>query len=609
MLGRFLRIFEHGEKGKLAVLLSITLLGGALETVGVGVILPYLALVSDPSLTERNAWLSNLYLRMGSPSREAFLVTISLALIVFFLLKNGYMIWLQDRHWRFANNKQVDLTHRLLASYFMRPYEQQIAGSSSVVARDLTYSVTEVCNGLVFACLGVATDVFAAAGILATLLFVEFTATLVGGVTLIGFGWLLYRLLRGRVALYARRQHHELGDMLRQAGEAAGALKELRILGVEDFFLNRFRGSALRYTRDLRLFQLVNSLPRAFMEMFLAFLLAGAVVLLVIGQQDLATALPLLGIYAVAAVRLMPMVSRVSTRLNTMRKAMPALDAVIQALETQAVAVATPSASPAGPEISFEKQIRMDRVVFRYRSQDKPLFEGLSLDIRCGERVALIGRTGSGKSTLLDLVLGLLEPESGRILVDGVDIRANLRSWRGRIGYVPQHIYLLDDTVRRNVALGIPDDQIDDARVWRVLEMAEMAVVVRALPHGLKSRVGERGGLLSGGQRQRIGIARALYHEPSILLMDEATSALDNETESRILRTIDRLAREYTLLMIAHRLSSVQHCERVILMDAGRIVDVGTFAEIAQRHQDFVHPDRSSSADSERRVEEGEFRG
>ncbi|MGH8528685.1 MAG: ABC transporter ATP-binding protein [Nevskiales bacterium] len=593
MLGRFLAIFERGERWRLAGLLGLTLAGGVLETVGVGVVLPYLALVSDSSLTERYTWLANLHSQLGSPSHGALLVIVSLALIVFFLFKNGYMVWLQDRQVRFANTKQVDLSRRLLASYFLRPYQQQLAGSSSVMARDLTYSVTEVCNGLIFASLGLATDVFAAAGILATLLFVEPTATLVGGVTLITFGWLLYRFLRGRIALYSRRQHRELGDMLRQAGEAAGALKEVRILGVEGFFLDRFRDSALRNTRDLRLFQFVNSLPKASAEMLLTFLLAGAVVLLVIGRQDIAAALPLLGVFAAAAVRLMPMVSRVSTRLNTARKAMPSLEVVIDALETLKSAATAGIVLPARAEISFEKQIRMDRVAFRYRSQNRSLFDGFSLDIRCGERVALIGRTGSGKSTLLDLLLGLLEPEAGSVLVDGVNIRDNLRSWRNLIGYIPQHIYLLDDSVRRNVALGIPDEQIDEQRVWQVLEMAEMAAVVRALPDGLQARVGERGGLLSGGQRQRIGIARALYHEPRILLMDEATSALDNETESRVLRTIDRLTHERTLIMIAHRLSSVQQCERVILMDTGRIVDEGTFAEIAQRHPDFVNPDRS----------------
>jgi ATP-binding cassette subfamily C protein len=304
---------------------------------------------------------------------------------------------------------------------------------------------------------------------------------------------------------------------------------------------------------------------------------------------------PLLGLYAYAGFRVIPSANRIVFLLSEIRFGRAALDRVRGDLALIARNVPGGAAEPSDSDLRFEERLDLERVSYTYEQGAGPVITDLSLTIRRGESIGIVGATGAGKSTLVDLVVGLLEPTAGRLAVDGVDIRTRLASWQRHIGYVPQSAFLIDDTLRRNIAFGIPDREIDERRVQAATQRAQLESLVASLPEGLATTVGERGVRLSGGERQRVGIARALYHEPAVLVFDEATSALDSRTEAELTRAIEALRGDTTLVLVAHRLSSVRHCDRLVLLRDGRIADSGTFDELMTRNADF----RSTTGDSD----------
>ncbi len=374
--------------------------------------------------------------------------------------------------------------------------------------------------------------------------------------------------------------------------QGIGSLREIRILGKADFFQETFADAASRYAGAARIFSTVNACPRLVLETLAAFGLV-AVVLFLSSTKNPETAIPAVAMFGMAALRIMPSMSRIMSAISSIRFYRPALDAVLNDLMlVEKLGGLPPAPAAFGDEskssaLRFTDKISITDLSYQYPATSTPAISHLSAEITKGSSVAFVGYSGSGKSTLVDLILGLLTPTGGSISVDGIDIRSSLPSWQRHFGYVPQTIYLLDDSVRRNIAFGIEDQAIDDSKVWRALEAARLAEKFRAHSDGLNAHVGERGVRLSGGERQRIGIARALFHEPDILVFDEATSALDNQTEREVAETINALRSSKTLLMVAHRLSSIINCDRIHFMKSGTVADSGTFEEIVARNEDF----------------------
>ncbi|MEO8161851.1 MAG: ABC transporter ATP-binding protein, partial [Arenimonas sp.] len=395
---------------------------------------------------------------------------------------------------------------------------------------------------------------------------------LFGGALVLGF----YLFFRERMLAIGQMLQDSSGSMVQYAQEGLGAVKEIKVSGREAFFSRAFSVHVDRYARALRRALVIHNFPIHLLESIFIAIFVGILVLLAWTGRS-SNAFMLLGVYAAAAFRLIPSLNRIMTAFNRLKQSRPSLTLVMSGLQAgSAPACASASASVS---MSFKREIAIRDLHYRYPDSDRDALAGVSLEIRRGEMVGFVGRSGSGKTTLVDCVLGLLVPSSGEILVDGEAIGDCLRAWRSEVGYIPQDIYLTDDSLLKNIALGIDEGEIDQSRVWEALEAAQMAEFVRGLPAGLATTIGERGVRLSGGQRQRIGIARAMYGRPSVLVLDEATSALDHQTEKAIVGTISGLKGLKTILVIAHRLTTIEDCDRVFVLDHGRLVDQAGFRE------------------------------
>jgi ATP-binding cassette subfamily C protein len=386
---------------------------------------------------------------------------------------------------------------------------------------------------------------------------------------------------RVRVQRWGHEAHQRERDVLQRAQQALAALKEIRVLGRERWFWDRFVGAQESLAHARHRHNVLVTVPRVLIEAVFALGAFGLVALVVLLGSGGDRIVPLLALYAYAGFRMIPSANRLMMYANEIR----AGAAPVAAVHADLAAAPAAATSPPEPEppLAFREAIVCEDVSFRWADGAAAGLDGVRLVVRRGEAVGIVGATGSGKSTLVDVLIGLLPPSAGRVLVDGADVAPRRRAWQQAIGYVPQVIVLVDDTLRRNVALGIPDAQVDEAALRDALRLAQLDAFVATLPEGLATRVGERGVRLSGGERQRVGIARALYHRPDVLVFDEATSALDNRTEADLLAALGGNAR--TLVMVAHRLSSVRGCDRLVLLAGGRIVAAGTWDEL-QRESD-----------------------
>ncbi|MFP6900576.1 MAG: ABC transporter ATP-binding protein, partial [Opitutales bacterium] len=425
------------------------------------------------------------------------------------------------------------------------------------------------------------TETFVMLAVLTLLLLVEPLGTLCLLCVLGVVTWLFHRVTRKSVASWGKERQKREGLKLLHLQQGLGGIKDIKLLGCEDEFLERYRKhnrmAALMGQRQF----VLQQLPKLGIEVLAVIGLVILALVLVGQEQPVETALPVLGMMAAAAFRLIPSFSRILNSTQTIRFGWPSVEVLEKELDTPNAA-SIPSNEEDGDRepLPFESEISLSKVSYRYPVTDKSSLVNVSLTITKGASVGIVGESGSGKSTLVDVMLGLLEPQEGQIALDGKDVRVNLRSWQDRIGYVPQEIYLTDDSLRNNVAFGVPGASIDDERVWEALRSAQLEEFARELPEGLDTSMGERGVRLSGGQRQRVGIARALYHEPSVLVLDEATSSLDEKTEEGIMEAVRSFKGEKTFVIVAHRLSTVKYCDVLHRMEGGKIVSSGSYEEV-----------------------------
>jgi ATP-binding cassette subfamily C protein len=391
---------------------------------------------------------------------------------------------------------------------------------------------------------------------------------------------LVYLMLRSLLGRYGHQRAERSGARLHVVSEALGSLKEIKVLGREAYFSGKFLSVNGLYLEASRVFATLNAMPRLLIESLVLALLVGAAVAVVIAHQDMQGALPTVALLCVAALRLMPAATRILAGLGSARFCKPALDQVYREISLLEQPRA-PLPTALGDPLLLRKSVELRDLRYSYPSGG-PALHGISCVIPGGAVSGLVGASGAGKSTVADLILGLLTPSGGAILVDGKDVAGGREGWTRRVGYVPQHIFLLDDSVRRNVAFGLHDNEIDDERVWAALRSARIDDIVRSLPKGLDESIGERGARLSGGQRQRLGIARALYSDPQVLILDEATSALDTQTERAIADTLLEMRPARTVIVIAHRLDTIRRCDWLFFLADGRLLASGNFAELSR---------------------------
>ena len=549
-------------------LLGLMLIGMALETLGIGLIIPVLAVIVQDDLATRYPALAPWLSRLGNPSQEWLVVAGMLALIGVTTLRVSFVALLTFGQSRFAHRVKANLSQRLFAGYLRQPYEFHLRRNSAQLIRNAMGQVDEVCS-LLTQGLQLTTEILVMIGISTLLAAVEPLGALLVMSTLGLAGWGASRFTRSFTYRWGKEVQYHEGLRLQHLQQGLGGAKDVKLLGRESDFLNQYQIHNVGSARVAQRHAAWQAIPRLWLELIAVTGLASMVILMILQGRPVAAVLPALGLFTAAAFRLMPAVTRVLHAMQGIRYSSPALDVVLDDLR---LSEAT-RAPQRGQLLPFRHAMTLEQISFQYPLSQNQVLNEISLSIPRGAAVGFIGDSGAGKSTLVDIILGLFSPGSGAVRVDGIDIQTNLRGWQDQLGYVPQSIFLTDDTLRRNVAFGLSNEEIDEAAVCRAILAAQLDQFVNDLPQGLDTMVGERGIRLSGGQRQRIGIARALYHDPPVLVLDEATSSLDTDTELGVMDAVRSLQGQKTLIIVAHRLSTIAHCDRLLRLKHGRLVE------------------------------------
>lgn len=571
LLAKSRALLTKEEHNAAVVLLLLMFVGMLLETLGVGLVIPAITLMMQGDLLGKYPFIASVLGHFGRPSQTSLITVAMLGLVGVYIIKNLFLAFLIWRQTSFSFDVQAKLSQRLFTTYLRQPYTFHLQRNSAHLVRNITGEVA-IFAGVISSMLLLLTESFVLVGITILLLLVEPVGAISIAVVLGGAAWMFHRMTKARISRWGMERHYHDGLRLQHLQQGLGGAKDVKLLGREKDFLARFDFHNVKSTRVWKLQTTLQGFPRLMFELLAVTGLAVLVISMLGQGRDMASLVPTLGLFAAAAFRLMPSVNRVLGAIQNLRYTLPVIDHLYDENKLQ---VPAPAACLDGCQSVFKNEIRLREVAYRYPSTEKSAVNGVSMTICKGELIGFIGTSGSGKSTLVDLILGLLTPDAGKIEVDGQDTQQHLREWQDQIGYVPQSIYLTDDTLRRNVAFGLADDEIDNLAVHRAINAAQLSEFVSSLPEGLETLVGERGVRLSGGQRQRIGIARALYHDPSVLVLDEATSALDNATETGVMEAVTALKGSKTMIVVAHRLSTVEKCDRLYKMERGVVVAEG----------------------------------
>jgi len=556
-------------------------MGMVLEMLTLGIVLPALSLLAGGVSGTQSRWVQWFSATLGNPSSRQLLLGGLLVLLVVYMCKTLFLAYLSWFQARFVAQLQASVARRLFSLYLGRPWSFHLTRNSASLIHNVTSEVVQFTHlATAFATLG--SEILVVAGISMLLLLVE-PAGAVGVALLLAVStWLLQQLLRKRLHDWgiSRRHHERLRS--KHLHQGLGGAKEAKLLGREPEFLAEYERHNAMCARLASRVNAVMQFPRLWYELFAVgglTLLAGVLALQGTTGTELVARL---GLFAVAAFRLLPSVNRIVNTWQTVTVTRPVITALYDELSTTDATAPMPSRHRR--RLPFTNVLAVHDVWLRYEGASEPALQGISLHITPGAAIGIIGGSGAGKSTLIDVILGLLEPDRGAVQVDGVDVSDRLREWQNNVGYVPQSIYLSDDTIRRNVAFGVPPAEIDDEAVQRAITAAQLDSFINTLPDGLATVAGERGVRLSGGQRQRIGIARALYTDPAVLVLDEATSSLDTDTERGVMDAVNALHGTKTLIIVAHRLSTVARCDELIRLEKGRIVWSGSYADMAPSH-------------------------
>lgn len=572
-------ILAPADRGRLVLAVFINLVIAAVEAVGLALLLPLLqGLMTGPEKPGQLSLIAKLQGLDQIPSHM-----LAAAIFALFLVKNVFAVFLIRWQLRFLNEAEAGLAKRLMSVYLRAPFHlhlernpaelmRNINGTGSVIGSFLLPMLSILSEGAV---LVASLAMMTAMQPVAALSFLAFM-----GLATLGF----QHVLKAHLSALGKEQLSLNFLLVKSINQGLGGIRETTVLERRESFIDVFVTQRDRsaIVRTSQLFLL--SLQRYYLETILLVGLAAMATGLTL-VYTAAEAATLLGVFGIIGLRMLPSINRIMTYSQQMRTAAATVDVVCHEF---ANLPATQVGAPPLPPPPAPDGLMIKGVHFAYPGQPAPILKGIDLLVPWKSSLGIVGGSGAGKSTLVDLILGLLEPEEGWVLADGKDIRADMHAWHRRLGYIPQSIYLADETLRQNIALGVPPAEIDEARIRAVLRQARLEEVVGQMPEGLETMLGDRGVRLSGGQRQRVGIARALYHDPEVLILDEATSALDNETESEIASTIDSLSQSKTLLVIAHRLSTIQHCSKIVYMENGEIRASGTFKELAANHDAFA---------------------
>ena len=564
------------------------LMAAVLEVAGIGMIPAFVSMVADPDRVMQYEPIENLLLTLGIETSRGLLMWGGGTLIVVFIIKNLYLLFFFYTQARFVQNRFYTISSALMSSYMQAPYTFHLQRNSAELLRNTNQEVKMLVNQVMKPGLELTKEAVMIIAIVTFLLIMEPLITLVSFLVLGSTVGTFLLLTQKRMRRYGKEAQKLRRTMIKSLNQGVGGIKDARVLNREEVFIDKFRHAARR-TADLTAVK--NFFSKSAKPIVETIAVGGMMliaIMMVWQGRAVSAIIPVMTLFAMATVRLMPAIQKLTSMLTMLRYNVVSVEPVYKDMKALAGYRKHFLADRARQEpFLMQQQLEADRVRFYYPDSKEPALSEVSFTINKGAAVAFTGSSGAGKSTIVDLLLGLLTPASGEIRVDGHNIADHLSAWQRNIGYIPQFIYLGDETLRNNIAFGIPKNEIEDEKVRKAAELAQLEELVESLPDGLDTVIGESGTRLSGGQRQRVGIARALYHDPQVLVMDEATSALDNITEKQIIEAIENLKGERTVIMIAHRLTTVMNCDHLYLMEAGKIVKEGTYWELIESSDKF----------------------
>ncbi len=570
------KLLDAKQKRVMVVIVFLMLIGGVLESLSISVVIPVVSVLLDPKAVETNELLAAIYGGLHLQNVTQFTVVMLVALIGAFILKNLFLFLQNVVQLRFVYTNQFATSRRMMINFMKRPYEYYLNADTAVIQRNITSDVNNM-YGLILSVLQLISEGVVFACLVAVLLIVDAKMIMTIAVLLIAVLFLIKVVLKPIMVKAGQENQDYYSGLYKWIEQSVMGIKEIKIANKEQYFINEYAKCGFGYVNAVQKYNLFNSTPRLLIE---TVCIAGLVLYMMIVMLQGATVtemIPQLTTFGMAAMRLIPSANRINNYLTSISYFEPFFMGVSDHLqeeihdESMVYDVEAYDHKKIVEKLDIKDKIKLEDITYKYPNSEQLIFDHADMEIPIGSAVGIVGSSGSGKTTVVDILLGLLELQTGKIYADGVDVKEHYEEWLKNIGYIPQTIFMIDSTIRKNVAFGIADEDIDDERVWAVLKEAQLDEFVKSLPEGLDTGIGERGIRLSGGQRQRIGIARALFEDPEVLVLDEATSALDNDTEAAIMESINRLHGKKTLIIIAHRLQTIEKCDIVYRVENGKV--------------------------------------
>ena len=570
-------LLDQKQKRKMVVLVFMMLIGGVLETLGVSLILPVMELVLEENAVQSKRYLQVIcdIFHIAYHDTKSLMILVMVGLVVVFALKNLFLFFQQKVQLKFVYTNQFATSRRMMINFMQRPYEYYLNADTAVIQRSITSDVNNM-YGLILALLQLISEGIVFVCLVAVSLLADVWMSITVAILLIAVLLVIKCILKPIMKRAGEENQDFYSGLFKWINQSVMGIKEIKIANKESYFINEYAKCGAGYVSAVQRYNLFNATPRLLIEtVAIAGMILYMMVRLLTGAEII-DIMPQLTLLAMVAMRLIPCANRINTHLTSISYFEPFLMGASDNLKEEIrdkninYDLKAYQQKEDVPKLEIKEKIELKNITYKYPNTEKLIFDDADMEIPIGKSVGIVGTSGSGKTTVVDIMLGLLQLQSGEILADGKDVRQCYPSWLKNIGYIPQTIFMIDDSIRKNVAFGCAEEDIDDEKVWRALKEAQLDEFVKSLPEGLDTGIGERGIRISGGQRQRIGIARALFEDPEVLVLDEATSALDNDTEAAIMDSINRLHGKKTLVIIAHRLQTIEKCDMVYRVENGK---------------------------------------
>lgn len=577
ILKRLNILLDKKQKRKMVLIVFLMLIGGVLESLSISAVIPVMEILINPDAVNTNKYMAWIYNTLHLTSSMQFTLIMLLMLVLAFVLKNLFLFFQNMVQLKFVYTNQFATSRRMMINFMKRPYEYYLGAETAVIQRNITSDVNNM-YALILTILQLTSEVVVFACLAAVLLIADAAMVLTISGLLVVVLVVIKVVLKPIMYKAGQDNQDYYSGLFKWIEEAVMGIKEIKVANKEHYFINEYAKCGEGYVGAVQKYNIYNSTPRLLIETICIAGLVGYMSVVLMNGASMEEMVPQLSVFTVAAMRLLPSANRINNYSTSISYFEPFLWNVSEHLQTEIHddnVVYDENVYRQKKEVEklpVNKEIELNDITYKYPNTEKLIFNHANLTIPIGSAVGIVGPSGSGKTTMVDVLLGLLQLQTGTIKADGVDVQTNYEGWLKNVGYIPQTIFMIDDTIRKNVAFGFADDEIDDEKVWAALKEAQLDEFVRGLPEGLDTGIGERGIRISGGQRQRIGIARALFEDPEVLVLDEATSALDGETEAAIMDSINRLHGKKTLIIIAHRLTTIEKCDMVFRVEDGNII-------------------------------------